>query len=96
MPLSDLAISEGIHTLVDCAHATGMFDLDFHALGADFIAVSGHKWQCGPGGTGIWYIRNQTESNPPLLPNFYPTRTSAYHSASGIPIPDGGRQLPSD
>lgn len=91
--LSELAISEGIYTLVDCAHATGMFNLDFHALGTDFVAASGHKWQCGPGGTGIWYIRNQTESNPLPLPNFYPTYTSRYGVSGGdVPIPEGGRE----
>jgi isopenicillin-N epimerase len=95
-PLADLAISEGIHTLVDGAHATGMFNLDFHALGVDFFAASGHKWQCGPGGTGIWYIRNQNESSPLPLPNFYPTFTSAYGSGETIPVPDGGREPPED
>lgn len=80
--LADLAIDEGIYTLVDCAHATGMFNLDFHALGADFIAASGHKWQCGPGGTGIWYIRNQESSNPLPLPLFYPTRTSSFRGGN--------------
>jgi isopenicillin-N epimerase len=83
--LADLAISEGIHTLVDGAHATGMFNLDFHALGVDFFAASGHKWQCGPGGTGIWYIRNQNESNPLPLPNFYPTYRPP--TARVIPFP---------
>jgi isopenicillin-N epimerase len=95
-PLADLAISEGIYTLVDGAHATGMFNLDCHALGVDFFAASGHKWQCGPGGTGIWYIRNQTDSNPLPLPNFYPTYTSAYGSGDTIPVPDGGREPPED
>jgi isopenicillin-N epimerase len=91
--LADLAISEGIYTLVDGAHATGMFNLDFHALGVDFFAASGHKWQCGPGGTGIWYIRNQTDSNPLPLPNFYATYTSRHGVSGGeVPIPDGGRE----
>jgi isopenicillin-N epimerase len=94
--LTDLAISEGIHTLVDGAHATGMFNLDLHALGIDFFAASGHKWQCGPGGTGIWYIRNQNESSPLPLPNFYPTYSSAYGSGETIPVPDGGREPPED
>ena len=90
--ISDLAIAENVYTLCDGAHATGMFNLDFHALGVDFFAGSGHKWQCGPGGTGIWYIRNQTESNPLPLPPFYPTRTLVYDVFGGeIPIPDGAR-----
>ena len=95
--LADLAISEGIYTLVDGAHATGMFDLDFQGLGIDFFAGSGHKWQCGPGGTGIWYIRNQTDSNPLPLPPFYPTRTLVYGVFGGnVPVPDGAREPAAD
>ncbi|MCG8594639.1 MAG: aminotransferase class V-fold PLP-dependent enzyme [Kiloniellales bacterium] len=95
--LADLAIAEGIYTLVDGAHASGMFDLDFHGLGIDFFAGSGHKWQCGPGGTGVWYIRNQTDSNPLPLPRFYPTRTLVYDVfGSDVPVPDGDREPSSD
>lgn len=98
--LADLAIDHGIHTLVDGAHATGMFNLDLHALGVDFFAGSGHKWQCGPGGTGIWFIRNQTDSNPLELPLFYPTRTLLYNTFPpffpGGGFPDGSRGGPGD
>ena len=91
--LADLAIAEGIYTLVDGAHATGMFNLDFQELGVDFFAGSGHKWQCGPGGTGLWYIRNQTNTNPLPLPKFYPTRTLVYDVFGGdVPVPDGDRE----
>jgi selenocysteine lyase/cysteine desulfurase len=76
--LADLAIRERMYTVVDAAHVSGMFDVNFHDLGVDFMACSGHKWQCGPGGTGIWYIRNQTESNPLELPRFFPTNTHTY------------------
>ncbi len=94
-PLAELAIEEGIYTLVDGAHATGMFDLDFHALGVDFMACAGHKWQCGPGGTGIWYIRNQTQSNPLPLPRFYPTLTHLYGLIEGdVVVPNGEREPP--
>lgn len=90
--ISDLAIAENVYTLCDGAHATGMFNLDFQALGVDFFAGSGHKWQCGPGGTGIWYIRNQTDSNPLPLARFYPTRTLVYDVfGSEVPVPDGER-----
>ena len=43
--LADLAISERMYTLCDSAHGTGMLNLDCHALGIDFLAASGHKWQ---------------------------------------------------
>lgn len=54
-----MARSYGCITAVDGAHNTGMLNLDFRDLGCDFYSGSGHKWQCGPGRTGIAYIRNQ-------------------------------------
>ncbi|MDR4308545.1 aminotransferase class V-fold PLP-dependent enzyme [Chelatococcus sambhunathii] len=75
--LAKLAQSKGIMTIVDGAHATGMFALDFNATGIDFWGCSGHKWQCGPGGTGVLYIRNRVDRNNPLpLFNFWPTNTN--------------------
>lgn len=54
----EVAIPNGIPTLIDGAHAIGMIDLDFHDMDCDFYAASGHKWQCGPGATGILYVRD--------------------------------------
>ena len=55
--------------------------------GIDSWAISGHKWQCGPGGTGILYIRNrQHPANPTPLPRFHIIRSSA----GDIPF-DGSR-----
>jgi selenocysteine lyase/cysteine desulfurase len=88
-----------IHTLVDGAHASGMFNLNFNELDPDFMCCSGHKWQCGPGATGVWYLRNQVRSSNPIpLPPIYPTDTSSYrnaeisgNSATVPPSPDGAR-----
>ena len=54
----EVAIPNRIPTLIDGAHSIGMIDLDFHAIDCDFYAGSGHKWQCGPGATGILYVRD--------------------------------------
>ncbi|MEN8178947.1 MAG: aminotransferase class V-fold PLP-dependent enzyme [Pseudomonadota bacterium] len=54
----EVAIPNNIPTLIDGAHSIGMIDLDFHAIDCDFYAGSGHKWQCGPGATGILYVRD--------------------------------------
>lgn len=54
----ELAIPKQIPTLIDGAHTIGMFNLDLHDIGCDFYAGSGHKWQCGAGGTGILYVRD--------------------------------------
>ena len=75
--LAKLAQKNGIMTIVDGAHATGMFNLDFHESGIDFWGCSGHKWQCGPGGTGVIYVRNRVSKNNPLpLFNFWPSNTN--------------------
>jgi selenocysteine lyase/cysteine desulfurase len=67
---SELAVPNGILTLVDGAHGSGMLDLDLHALDCDFYAASGHKWQCGPGGTGLLYVRD----NASRVAQFWPDR----------------------
>jgi selenocysteine lyase/cysteine desulfurase len=54
------AASVGLISVVDGAHLPGMIDIDLHDMGCDFFAGSGHKWQCGPGQTGIMYVRNNT------------------------------------
>jgi isopenicillin-N epimerase len=57
----EVAIPNNIPTLIDGAHTVGMFNLDFHDIGCDFYAGSGHKWQCGPGATGILFVLNNAE-----------------------------------
>jgi len=52
----EVAIPNNIPTLIDGAHTVGMFNLDFHDIGCDFYAGSGHKWQCGAGATGILFV----------------------------------------
>jgi selenocysteine lyase/cysteine desulfurase len=66
--LCDWARDNNLISIIDGAHVSGMLNINFHDVGVDFYAASGHKWQCGPHGTGIWYIRNQTLSNPLALP----------------------------
>jgi selenocysteine lyase/cysteine desulfurase len=58
------AASQGIQSLCDGAHLPGMIAFDMHDSGLDFFAGSGHKWQCGPGQTGIMYVRNGTSAAP--------------------------------
>ncbi len=66
--LCKLAKEHGLISIVDGAHCSGMIELDFHDMGCDFYAASGHKWQCGPGATGILYIRNHGDNLPILWP----------------------------
>lgn len=97
--LCEWAASQGIVSIIDGAHGTGMLNLDFHDMGVDFYAGSGHKWQCGPGGTGILYIRNQSGpaaeyANTSPLPAFWPT-FGGYSTNPGATL-NGGIRDPND
>ena len=74
--LCTFAREHNLISIIDGAHVPGMIDVDFHDMGVDLYAGSGHKWQCGPHGTGIWYVRNQMESNPMALPMVWGVLTS--------------------
>jgi selenocysteine lyase/cysteine desulfurase len=79
MPLrsiAELAQEFGIITVVDGAHYGGMFNPKLDETGIDFCAMAGHKWQCGPGGTGILYARNaKLPANPSEPPRFHLLRS---------------------
>lgn len=68
----EVAVPNGIPTLIDGAHTIGMFNLDFHDIDCDFYAGSGHKWQCGAGATGILYVRD----NAQRLAEYWSDRTN--------------------
>jgi len=42
---------------LDAIQGLGVFPLDVHAAGVDFLAADGHKWMLGPEGAGLMYIR---------------------------------------
>ncbi len=67
---NEIAVPSGIVTLIDGAHGSGMLNLDLHAINCDFYAASGHKWQCGPGGTGLLYVR----ADASRVAEFWPDR----------------------
>lgn len=74
--IARLAQQAGALTIVDGAHFNGMFDPQLDQTGVDFFALCGHKWQCGPGGTGLLYIRNRLlEANQTPLPRFFLSRS---------------------
>ena len=76
--IAALAQAAGAITVADGAHYGGMIEPRLDESGIDFWAISGHKWQCGPGGTGIIYIRNRAHAaNPTPLPRFHLIRSSA-------------------
>ncbi|MBF8289688.1 MAG: penicillin epimerase [Chloroflexi bacterium] len=58
----------GIDALVDGAHAPGMMRLYLEALGAAYWTGNGHKWLCGPKGSGFLHVRaDRQERVHPLV-----------------------------
>lgn len=51
--MAALCKSYGVPFIIDAAQSAGSLPLDFESLGADFIAMPGHKGLLGPQGTGI-------------------------------------------
>jgi len=54
--ICEVAHRHGVLVLVDGAQSFGAIPVDVKALGADFYAVPGQKWLCGPEGTGALYV----------------------------------------
>ena len=93
--LSALCRCHGKPLIIDASQSAGVLPLDFHALGADYAAMPGHKGLMGPQGTGVLLCKNSAE---PLLyggsgsesvrqemPDFLPDRLEAgTHNVPGI------------
>ena len=77
----------GVPFIVDAAQSAGVFPVDLAALGADFIAMPGHKGLLGPHGTGLLLCARQpesllyggtgSESARQDMPDFLPDRAEA-------------------
>ena len=90
LPVEELAWEcrrRGIPFVIDAAQSAGMMDVDFEKLGADFIAMPGHKGLLGPMGTGLLlcarpprpllYGGTGSESENQAMPAFLPDRAEA-------------------
>ncbi len=82
--LCQWAASQGLVSIVDGAHGPGMLNLNFHDMGCDFYAGAGHKWQCGPGQTGILYVRN---NNAPAAGSTYTKNVTVGGVARVLTLP---------
>jgi len=74
--ISKICKAKGVISVYDGAQAAGMIPVDFDKIGCDFYATSGHKWLCGPKGSGLLYINNR------MLDNWKPTYVGCYSDAS--------------
>lgn len=62
--IAELCVQAGVPLIVDASQSAGVLDVDAQALGAEFIAMPGHKGLLGPQGTGILICRGRGK---PLL-----------------------------
>ena len=95
--LCDVAQRHGLITVVDGALLPGVLNRNLRSLGVDFMACSGSKFQCGPLGTGILYVRNKVnpEYNRLPLPVFWPI-ISTWYPMQGSPPPRTRTRVESD
>ncbi|MFM7834356.1 MAG: aminotransferase class V-fold PLP-dependent enzyme, partial [Planctomycetaceae bacterium] len=54
--ICQLARQHKIPVCVDGPHAPAMLDLHLDSLGCDYYCGSGHKWLCGPFGSGFLWV----------------------------------------
>lgn len=70
--IAQLAKEKNIFLFVDGAHAPGMVPLDMKSMGCDFYASCGHKWLCGPAGSGFLYInKDRINEIDPIMVGAY-------------------------
>ena len=55
--ICQLARDQGVLSLLDGAQSLGAIPVDLQELACDFFVSNGHKWLCGPTGTGILYVK---------------------------------------
>ncbi|MGE4275781.1 MAG: aminotransferase class V-fold PLP-dependent enzyme [Lawsonibacter sp.] len=98
LPIEEIAALCRTHEVpfvVDAAQSAGCLPLDFQALGADFVAMPGHKGLYGPQGTGLLLCARDpdplleggtgSESIRQSMPDFLPDRLEAgTHNIAGI------------
>lgn len=70
--IARLCHARNVFFVLDGAQVLGMMPVDLHQLGCDFYTSSGHKWLCGPKGTGILFIRQAMQDH------WRPTHVGAY------------------
>jgi selenocysteine lyase/cysteine desulfurase len=57
--VAELCRRKGCHFFLDAIQGLGVFPLDVHAAGVDFLAADGHKWMLGPEGAGLLFVTHE-------------------------------------
>lgn len=98
LPVYDIARlcrEAGVPFVLDASQSAGVLDVDMSRLGAEFIAMPGHKGLLGPQGTGVLLCREGakplmaggtgSESRSQTMPDFLPDMLEAgTHNIPGI------------
>ena len=66
--LCALAREHGFWAVIDGAQGPGAVPVDVNAIGCHAYAASGHKWLCGPKGTGLLYLSDEIAESLDALP----------------------------
>lgn len=93
--IAELCRQNKVPLIVDASQSAGVLDLDFQALGAEFVAMPGHKALFGPQGTGILLCNDVgkvlmsggsgSDSINQYMPEYLPDRHEAgTHNVPGI------------
>ncbi len=61
--LGEYCQSKGVLLCVDAIQSLGVFPIDVHEMGIDFLAADGHKWLCASEGCGIFYVRKELQGH---------------------------------
>lgn len=61
-----IAHAHGAYVLDDAFQSIGAIRVDVHDDDVDFLVTGSYKWQCGPEGAGLFYVRKD------LIPKFEP------------------------
>jgi selenocysteine lyase/cysteine desulfurase len=54
-----MAHDRGALFFLDAIQGLGVFPVDVHDAGVDFLAADGHKWLLGPEGAGVFFVRQE-------------------------------------
>lgn len=93
--IAKLCLEKNIPFIIDASQSAGVIGLDFERLGANFVAMPGHKGLYGPQGTGILICSEKgktlmeggsgSDSRLALMPEYLPDRHEAgTHNMPGI------------